>query len=336
MKPTDFSVHATHFLTHHLAAQRNLSPNTIKAYRDVFTLLLRFCRDDRGIALERLSFKQIDAPLVEAFLDHLSNERHSSIRTQNHRLAALHAFFRYVQSEVPDHLLQCQQVLAIPLRRHARAIVGYLSKEYLALILAQPDLRRRAGRRDAVLLSVLYDTGARVQELIDISAGDVRLDPPAQIRLMGKGRKMRAVPLMETTTHILRDHLRENGLDRPEQFDRPLFKNRQGRRLSRWGVRYILDKYVQAVRSAHPGFTQPVTPHTLRHTKGMHLLQSGVSLDIIRDFLGHEDVKTTQIYARANLEMKRKALEKVSDATVLPDIPSWQHDHTLLEWLHSL
>src|SRR6266511_1092539 len=188
MKPTDLSVHVTNFLTHYLAAQRNLSPNTVKAYRDVFTLLLRFCRDVRGIALERLSLAQVDAPLVEAFLDHLSKDRHASIRTQNHRLAALHAFFRYVQSEVPEHLLQSQQVLAIPLRRHAHPIVGYLTKEYLAQILAEPDLRTRAGRRDAVLLSVLYDTGARVQELIDLTVGDVRLDPPAQLGLLGKGR----------------------------------------------------------------------------------------------------------------------------------------------------
>jgi len=167
-QPTDFSVHVTDFLTHYLAAQRNLSPNTIKAYRDVFTLLLRFCRDVRGMALERLCLAQIDALLVEAFLDHLDKERHSAIPTQNHRLAALHAFFRYVQSEVPDRLFQCQQILAIPLRRHTRPIIGYLSKEYLAEILAQPDLRTRAGRRDAVLLSVLYDIGARVQELIDL------------------------------------------------------------------------------------------------------------------------------------------------------------------------
>ncbi len=335
-QPTDFSVHVTDFLTHYLAAQRNLSPNTIKAYRDVFTLLLRFCRDVRGMALERLCLAQIDAPLVEAFLDHLEKERHSAIPTQNHRLAALHAFFRYVQSEVPDHLLQCQQILAIPLRRHTRPIIGYLSKEYLAELLAQPDLRKRAGRRDAVLLSVLYDTGARAQELIDLSAGDVRLDPPAQVRLLGKGRKMRAVPLMEATAEILRDHLRENGLDRPEQDDRPLFQNRKGGRLSRSGVRYILGKYVQAVRTNHPGFKQPVSPHSLRHTKGMHLLQSGVSLEIIRDFLGHVDVKTTQIYARANLEMKRKALEKVADASPLPEIPSWKQDNSLLEWLQSL
>jgi integrase/recombinase XerD len=336
MKPTDFSIHVTSFLTHYLAAQRNLSPNTIKAYRDVFTLLLRFCRDVRGFPLERLSLAKIDASLVEAFLDHLANDRHVSISTQNHRLSALHAFFRYVQSEVPERLLQSQQILAIPLRRHPRPSVGYLSKEYLAQILARPDLHTRAGRRDAVLLSVLYDTGARVQELIDLNASDVRLDPPPQVRLMGKGRKMRAVPLMDATVELLRDHRRDNNLDRPEHADQPLFQNRQGGRLSRSGVRYLLQKYVQPVRHDYPGFTQPVSPHSFRHTKGMHLLHSGVPLEIIRDFLGHVDVKTTEIYARANLEMKRKALEKAAAVTPLPKIPSWKQNKTLLEWLHSL
>ena len=335
-KPTDFSVHLTGFLTHHLAAQRNLSPNTIRAYRDAFTLFLRFCRDQRGVALERLSLQQIDVALVEAFLDHLEDHRHVSIRTRNHRLAALHSFFRYVQSEVPDHLLQCQRILAIPLRRQPRMLVGYLSKEHLAEILAQPDLRSRAGRRDAVLLSVLYDTGARVQELIDMTVGDVRLNPPAQVRLLGKGRKMRAVPLMGPTAQLLGDHLRENGLDKPEKSEEPVFQNQQGRRLSRWGVRYILDKHVQAVRDANPGFTQAVSPHTVRHTKGMHLLQAGVSLEIIRDVLGHEAIVTTQIYARANLEMKRKALEKVAGPSAFPDIPSWKQDRSLLDWLHAL
>lgn len=237
---------------------------------------------------------------------------------------------------MPDHLLQCQRILAIPLRRQRRAIVGHLSKEDLARLLAQPDLRRRAGRRDAVLLSVLYDTGARVQELIDLTAGDVRLEPPAQVRLFGKGRKMRAVPLMDATSRILGDHLRENGLQRPEKSEEPVFQNRQGGRLSRWGVRYILDKHVRAARDAFPAFTQPVSPHTLRHTKGMHLLQAGVSLEIIRDFLGHENVTTTQIYARANLEMKRKALAKVADPAGFPEVPSWQRDRNLLDWFHSL
>ena len=336
MKPTDLSVHLTSFLSHHLAAQRNLSPNTIRAYRDTFTLLLRYCRDHRGLPLERLCLKQIDVPLVEAFLNHLEDERHASIRTRNYRLAALHSFFRYVQSEVPDQLLQCQRILAIPSRRHTRTTVGYLAKDDLARILAQPDVGTSDGRRDAVLLSVLYDSGARVQELIDMNAGDVRLEPPAQVRLFGKGRKMRAVPLMDATMRLLRDHLRERGLGRPERFEQPLFQNRQGGRLSRWGVRYILDKHVQAARNACPGFTQRVTPHTLRHSKGMHLLQSGVSLEIIRDFLGHEHLVTTQVYARANLEMKRKALARVSDDSAFPEIPSWSKDRSLLEWLRSL
>ncbi len=335
MKPTDLSIHLTNFLTRYLAAQRNLSPNTIKAYRDVFTLLLRFARDGRGIAVERLSLAHIDATFVDAFMDHLGEDRHCSVRTQNQRLAVLHAFFRYVQSEVPDRLLQSQKILAIPLKRHAQSNVGYLSKEQLAHILAHPDLTTPSGRRDAVLLSVLYDTGARVQELIDLNADDVRLASPAQIRLFGKGRKVRVVPLMDATVQILRDHLRECGLDRPERSHQPLFQNRHGGRLSRWGVRYLLHSHVQAVRPSLPGFTQSVSPHSLRHTKGMHLLQSGVSLEIIRDFLGHVDVKTTQIYAKANLEMKRRALEKVTDAP-LPTMPSWQQNKTLLDWLHSL
>ena len=336
MKPTDFSIHVTHFLTHYLAAQRNLSANTIKAYRDVFTLLLRFCRDVHGITPEKLRLEQIDVSFVEAFLDYLERERKSSPSTRNHRLATLHAFFRYVQTEEPAHMLQCQKILAIPLRRHARPTVGYVSKDELAEILAQPDLGTSAGRRDAVLLSVLYDTGARVQELIDLSVGDVRLDPPAQLRLLGKGRKMRAVPLMDNTVQLLRDHLQENNLNRPEQFDKPLFQNARHQRLSRSGIRYILQKYLVRARPKIPTLNRTVSPHTLRHAKGMHLLQSGISLDMIRDFLGHVDVKTTQIYARANLEMKRKALEKITDPSPVRTMPSWQQNKDLLDWLRSL
>jgi site-specific recombinase XerD len=336
MKLTNFSIHVTNFLTHYLGAQRNLSANTIKAYRDVFTLLLRFCRDVRGIAPEKLCLEQMDVPLVEAFLDYLGTERNSSPRTRNHRLAALHAFFRYVQAEEPAHLLQCQKIIALPQQRHARSTVTYLSKQELAEILAQPNLRTAEGRRDAVLLSLLYDTGARVQELIDLSVGDVRLDPPAQLRLLGKGRKTRAVPLMASTVQLLRDHIRENRLEGPEQFDTPLFQNARQQRLSRSGIRYILHKYLVRARTNCPSLNRTVSPHTLRHTKGMHLLQSGISLDMIRDFLGHVDVKTTQIYARANLEMKRNALEKITEPSPVPTLPSWQQNQNLLDWLRSL
>jgi integrase/recombinase XerD len=290
----------------------------------------------RGIAPERLRLDQVDVSLVEAFLDYLERERKSSTRTRNHRLAALHAFFRYVQSEEPARMLQYQKILAIPQRRCARPTVVYLSKEELAEILAQPNLRTPGGRRDAVLLSVLYDTGARVQELIDLSVGDVRLDPPAQLRLLGKGRKMRAVPLMGSTVQLLRDHLQENHLDRPEQFEKPLFQNAHHQRLSRSGIRYILQKYLVRARSKCLSLNRTVSPHAFRHTKGMHILQSGISLDIIRDFLGHVDVKTTQIYARANLEMKRNALAKISESSPVQTLPCWQENKSLLDWLRSL
>ena len=335
MKPTTLSVHVSHFLSHYLAGQRNLSPNTIKAYRDVFVLLLRFCRDVKRIAVEKLSLEQIDAELVGAFLDHLEKERHCSIRTLNQRLAVLHAFFRYVQVEEPTLLLQCQRVIAIPLRRFVRHEVGYLPKDHLAALLAQPDLKRTNGRRDAVLLSVLYDTGARVQELIDLTAGDVRLETPAQVRILGKGRKVRIVPLMENTARLLQRYFDENDLALPENYDRPVFRNKHGNALTRVGVNYILQKYLQQVREVYPHLKQKVSPHTLRHTKAMHLVQGGVSLDIVRDFLGHVDIKTTELYARANLEMKRAAIEKVSPAPA-PDIPSWKENKSLLQWLQHL
>lgn len=335
MKPTNLSIYLSNFLTRYLAGQRNLSPNTIKGYRDVFMLLLQFCRDVKGIAIEKLQLEQIDVALIESFLHYLEKERHCTIRTLNHRLATLHAFFRYVQVEEPSHLLQCQQILAIPLRRFVRPEVHYLSKDHLAALLAQPDTKEPGGRRDAVLLSVLYDTGARVQELIDLTAADVRLDSPAQVRILGKGRKIRIVPLMDNTATLLRNYLHENQLDHPEKSAYPLFQNHQGNKFTRVGINYILQKYERKLQAMYPHFKQTISPHTLRHTKGMHLLQGGVSLDVIRDFLGHADIKTTEIYAKANLEMKRAAIEKISPAPT-PKIPAWKENKNILKWLQSL
>lgn len=335
MKPTTFSVQLSRFLSEYLAGQRDLSPNTIKAYRDVFVLLLRYCRDEKGLVIERLDIQHIDADLISGFLNHLQNERGCSARTVNQRLAALHAFFRYLQVEVPECLLQSQRILAIPLRRFVRKEVSYLSKEFLAALLAQPDVHRSIGRRDAVLLSVLYDTGARVQEIINMTVGDVRLDSPAQVRILGKGRKVRIVPLMENTAHLLKKYMDEHCLTLPEQFDRSLFVNKQGNSLTRPGVNYILQKHVESARDVCPAFKQKVTPHTLRHTKAMQLVEAGVTLDIVRDFLGHTDVKTTELYARANLEMKRAAIEKLSP-TPVPEVSSWKKNKTLLNWLQTL
>ncbi len=336
MKPTDLALRLRAFLADYLPMQRKLSPHTVSGYRYAFVLLLRYCSEVRNIKVEHLHLAQIDASLVIDFLEYLGTERKCSARTQNHRLAALHSFFRYVQIEEPELLPLCQRILAIPLRRIAHREPTYLSVEDLAVLLRQPDLSTREGRRDVILLSVLYDTGARVQELIDLRRGDLRLETPATIRLTGKGQKVRLVPLMPTTARALADYLREHRLDDPGRADEPVFRNRRGVCFSRWGIRYLLKKYNDQARVTSPTLPAKVTPHTLRHTKAMHLLQAGNPAIVIRDILGHADIQSTEIYARADLEMKRRALEKSSGSSPAIKLPSWLERPDLLGWLESL
>jgi integrase/recombinase XerD len=336
MKPTDFALRLTAFLTEYLATQRHLSPNTISGYRYAFVLLLRYCRDRRQLRVEQLRLDHLEAPLVVDFLEYLEKERGCSSRTQNHRLAALHSFFRYLQTEAPERLTQCQRILAIPLRRISHPEPVYLSAEHLAALLQQPDRSTRQGRRDAILLSVLYDTGARVQELIDLCVGDVRVETPAMVRLTGKGKKIRLVPLMPSTAKILARYLHEEALDAPSRGNEPLFRNQKGSRFSRWGIRYVLNKYSGKTRREYPLIPPKLTPHTFRHTKAMHLLQAGNPPIIIRDILGHADIQSTEVYARADMEMKRKALEKAGDATPPIQPRSWQREPDLLRWLETL
>ena len=248
----------------------------------------------------------------------------------------MHAFFRYLQVEAPEHIKQCQQILAIPFQRYQRSSVNYLSVEDLAVILSQPDINKVEGRRDAVLLSVLYDTGARVKELIDLNVRDVRLESPAQIILHGKGRRTRSVPLLSGTVNLLKEYIDEHRLNRPEKIDDQLFHNRRGERLSRSGVRYILNKYAEKAKNRLPGISEQISPHTFRHTKAMHLLQAGNPLITIQAILGHVDIKTSGIYASADMEMKRKALERASEISPSVEIPSWKKDENLLAWLRSL
>ncbi len=336
MKPTNFAKTLTQFLGQFLPAQRGLSPNTVRSYRDTFMLLLQYCRDVREIAPEKLQLEQISSDLVSDFLKYLQQERQCGANTCNQRLAALHAFFRYMQIEEPQRLLHCQRILGIPFQRYPKPIVSYLPAEDLKVLLAQPDLSTPEGRRDAVLLTLLYDTGARVQELIDLSVRDIRLETPAQVKLMGKGRKMRAVPLMAPTACLLQEYLNEHGLNQPEHADNPVFSNRFGARISRAGIRYILRKYASLAKATYPHLREDISPHVLRHSKAMHLLQAGVPLVLIRNILGHVDVRTTEVYAKANLEMKRRALEKAPNGTPAISSHSWQNNKGLLDWLKSL
>lgn len=336
MKPTDLALHLSRFFGNHLAGERNASPNTIKGYRDAFVLLLRYCRDHHGIPPERLTLPALTPDVIRGFLVDLDHRPRHCARTRNHRLSAIHSFFRYVQAEDPALVFQCQQVLAIPMQRAPQRPVDYLVPDDLGAILAAPDLSTTNGRRDAVLLCVLYDTGARVQELVDLSVRDVRLDAPAQVRITGKGRKTRIVPLMNSTVALLREYLREHDLQRPDRADEPLFRNRRRERLTRSGVRYILNQHTERARQRRHGLP-PVHPHKLRHSKAMHLLKAGNPMVVIQAVLGHADVRTTSIYARADVEMTRAALEKTSETgPARPCLPSWQANPGLMEWLRSL
>lgn len=336
MKPTDFAKALSNYLGMYLPGQRNVSTNTIRSYRDTFKLLLMYCQQSHRRSVDRLCLKDIDKALVISFLDWLENDRGNGIATRNQRLACIHGFYRYLHIEDPTGLLQYQQILSIPSKKAPVATVSHLTPDALTLILAQPDTSISSGRRDLVLLSTLYDTGARVQELIDLSVRDVRFDPPAIISLTGKGRKTRQVPLTTNTVSLLKQYIKEVFGDIGGTADRPLFHNRMHSRLTRAGIAYILKKYVKQAREKSEIVPTNVSPHQMRHTKAMLLLQSGVNLIYIRDLLGHVDIATTEIYARADTEMKRIALESAYPEIISDTLPHWTKDGNLLSWLGSL
>ncbi len=320
----------------YLPSQRNFSKNTISSYCDTVKLLLRYCVEEKGYAIERLTLKQVNRAFILAFLTWLEGERHSSASTLNQRLACIHTFFRFVQMSYPELLDQSQQILSIPFRKKPVPAIGCLNADDVKILLSQPDRHTRNGRRDLTLLSLLYDSGARVQELADLTVASVRLEPPAQVTLLGKGSKVRVVPLMKNTVQLLRGYITENHLDLPYKLQYPLFVNQRHEKLTRAGICCILKKYALLANKSHEHFPDPkfVTPHVLRHSKAMHLLEAGVNIIYIRDILGHVDVSTTEVYARANIAMKKAALEKVSHISSC-ELPSWATDSSLLDWLDS-
>lgn len=333
MKPTDFAQALTTYLSSYLPGQKNASLHTIQSYRDTFKLLLRYCQCVRGLAIERLSLSDLDDQLIIGFLEWLETKRHNQIATRNQRLACIHAFYRYLQTEDPTGLWSYQKILALPMKKTPRPVIAHLTPDALQLLLAQPDRATRNGRRDATLLAVLYDTGARVQELLDLRVRDIRLEPPPLLNLTGKGNKARQVPLMAPTTKLLSRYLDEWHLERNGTQDGPVFFNRRRQKMTRAGVAFILEKYAAQARRHSTDIPEHVTPHALRHSKAMHLLQSGVNLIYIRDLMGHTDIATTEIYARADTELKRKALEQVYPSLISDELPDWTKDDALLEWL---
>lgn len=335
MRKTDFAQCLETYLRTYLPGQAGLSENTVMAYRDTFIQMLRFIESARKIKPDRLTLADFDARLIEDFLGWLESERHNSISTRNQRLAAIRAFAKYARSRYPEFLLESQKISDIRRKKHPKPELAHLTPDEIKAILDAVPTDDRYGRRDLALLTLLYDSAARVQEICDLRVRDVRLRKPYTVKLVGKGQKARHVPLMDRTSDILKKYAAENRLDTPDRLDRPFFSNHRDAPLTRAGIAYILKKYCDLARKGHPELPARISPHVLRHSKSMHMLRAGMPLTDIRDFLGHEHVDTTEIYAKTDTEIRRKKLEE-ANITIDTDLPDWNDDKDLIAMLTSL
>jgi site-specific recombinase XerD len=319
------------FFTQRLMRQRRASAHTIGSYRDTFRLLLQFVQQRLRKAPSALMLDDIDALLVVAFLDDLEAKRGITARTRNLRLTAIHSFFRYVAFEAPAHAAQTQRVLAIPAKRFTRTLVPFLSRPEVDALLAAPDLRTWSGRRDHAMILLAVQTGLRLSELTGLVPDDLQLGAGAHVRVIGKGRKERCTPLSKSTRAVLTAWIRE-----PAKIDgQPVFPNAQGSRLSAHGVQYLLAKHVATAATACPSLKRKrVSPHVLRHTTAMNLLQEGVDRSVIALWLGHESIETTQMYLDADLDLKQRVLDRTTPPTGRPG--RYRPDDKLLAFLKGL
>lgn len=325
-----FSSLVQEFFTQRLVSQGNASARTVTTYRDTLRLLLRYA-EAAGKPPTALTLPDLDAPFILAFLDHLEKERKNSVRTRNVRLAAIRSFLHYAALRDPTSLPTIERVLAIPMKRFDRPLLGFLSREEMEAILAAPDLSTWSGHRDQALLATLYNTGARVSEITAVRIVDAQLDRNLSLRIQGKGRKERTVPLWKKTANSLKAWLKR--LELPPEA--PLFPNRDGTRLSRFGVVKRLRAAVQVAAKQCPALKdRRVSPHTVRHTTAMHLLQSGVDITVIALWLGHESPTTTHLYVEADLTMKEQALRKLDPPST--SRPRFRATDSLLAFLDGL
>ena len=319
------------FFVDRLLGQRQASVHTIAGYRDSFRLLLHFAAERLGKAPTALVVEDLDAPFVGQFLDHLETDRANNARTRNARLAAIHSFFRYVAWREPACALICQRVLAMPSKRYDRKSIEFLDRSQIDALLAAPDLSTWTGRRDRTLLMVAIQTGLRVSELIGLRCQDVVLGAGAHVSCVGKGRKHRGTPLRQDVAAVVAAWLRE----RAGQPVDPVFPSRRGSPLSRDAVEQLVTRHATAAHKHCPSLQRKkVTPHLLRHTATMELLQHGVDRSVIALWLGHESVETTQAYLHADLRLKERALERTTPLGLRPG--RYQPDDQLLAFLETL
>lgn len=329
--PADFAALLQRFFAERLIQQQNASPRTVASYRDSFRLLLTYAERERRKPPAKLTLGDFDATLILDFLAHLETERHNTVRSRNARLAAVRSFAQYVALQFPPALQLAQQILAIPMKRFERPMLGFLSRDEVQALLAAPDAGTWCGRRDRVMFALLYNTGARVSEMIGIRVADVTLAATSSVRLHGKGRKQRTVPLWKETATEIRHWLQYANL----RADQSIVPNRSGLPMTRTNVADRLTLAITAATTQCPQLAgRPISPHSIRHTTAMHLLQSGVDITVIALWLGHESPVTTHGYVEADLTMKERAL-----ATIAPPDTKRKRYHpsdAVLKFLESL
>jgi site-specific recombinase XerD len=319
-QPTGLGRSIVRFFQEYLPTLRGMSRHTIQSYRDAMILFLGFLAKDRGRPIEALELADITADRVGRFLAFLEIERKNSVTTRNTRLAAMHTFARFLVAENPDHMAALQQILGIPFKRGARAApIEYLEKAEIEVLLAGIDRKTSAGRRDYAMFSLMFNTGARVQEILNLRVRDARLEPPYQVRLAGKGNKVRLCPIWPRTAQLLKDLIQNQHAAQENSADQPIFLNGRGVAMTRFGVRYLLQKYVTAGTNAAPTLAgKRIHPNSLRHTTAIHLLKAGIDFATISQWLGHASLNTTMRYARADIDLKRQALAQVFPEVLAP------------------
>jgi integrase/recombinase XerD len=337
-QPTDFSKYISGFLSNYLTNERGVSKNTIKSYSYSFILFVNFIREVKKIHINRLSLKDITKEVVVEFLDWIQSTRKCSDSTRNQRLAAISSFIKYIEYMNPAALYNCHQILSIPAKKTERKLISYLTIDGVKLLLQQPNMVKGKGLRDLALLSLMYESAARVQEIMDLTPSSLQLDSkPFRVILHGKGNKNRSVPLPEKEAQILKQYMNKYELFNRETYQKPLFPNNQGQKMTRNGVNNILKKYADMAKGkAGALIPDGLSCHSMRHSKAMHLLESKVELIHIRDFLGHKSVITTEIYARLNPGYAFEAVKNAYKNITTDEIPVWEGNNDLLVMLKEL
>ena len=326
-----FGTYLTRYFGDYLLKQKGVSENTIKSYRDTFVQLIEFINKKYDITCNKLTLHDFQGKRILCFLDALERDRGISASTRNQRLAAIHSFFNYLQKQDFACYELCSDILSIEFKKIPVPVISYLSLEETNFLFSLPDVQDKHERRDLTILTLLYETGARVQELIDLKKGDVNLNSCPTVTLHGKGNKSRVVPIGKDMASILKKYISDHLIT---DANGTLFTNRQHCKLSRVGVQYIIDKYVERGRSVNTKLLRGnITNHSFRHSKSMHLLEAGVNLVYIRDFLGHTSVTTTEIYAKSNAEIKRNAIINHSAELKAKPVYDSKEKENLISWL---